>query len=288
MRFSSIARSPLGLFALLTLAACGETPAPVPAHVDAPRALEAPRPRDGIVVERIAGPPTDAIGDGMITLARFDLRLYRPVLLAAGAGDGRARTLPEWARQEHLVGGINAAMYEPDGRATSLLVVDGVEQSPDDARFGGFFAFDPIASSDAPFTITGRDCAGGDLAQLRARYRSIVANYRMLDCEGAPIAWVDEHRYSSAAFGMDREGRLVLIHSRTPYLMRDLARVLADPALGLTQIDYVEGGPEATLFVDDGTGAPLVAIGSYETAFHESDDVVEPWALPNILGLVAR
>jgi hypothetical protein len=177
-------------------------------------------------------------------------------------------------------------MFEPEGRASGLLVDDGLERAPDDPRFGGVLAFDPIDPSEQPFVMVGRDCEGVDLASLRARYRSLVANYRMLDCDGAPIAWVDESVYSSAAFARDRDGRFVLVHAETPYRMRDLAVTLADPALGLTDVHYVEGGPKASAWVDDGTGAPRSLVGSRV----EDDGHVErgPRPIPNVLGLVPR
>ena len=282
--------------ALLALLNACNSPA-----AEAPRSLPIAAPevvrntRVGITIERIQGPTPLGLGDGVITLVRFDMHRYAPVMLTASTRDGVAQTLPRWAAREHLVGGINLAMYEPDGRPTSLVVQDGVELSPDDERFGGFFAFGPMQAGDAPFVMTGRDCEGGELTALRARYRNVVANYRMLNCANAPIAWVDEHRYSSAAYGVDREGRLVLVHAATPYLMRDLARVLADPALGLVQVDYVEGGPEATLFVDDGVtqttliGLPRDAADRRpEQAPYPPEQLGHAWALPNVLGIVQR
>lgn len=284
----------LGLVGCITgcSSAATEAPRPIPAPVTPTTHAT---PREGILIERIQGPTPVGMGDGVITLVRFDMHRYAFRMLLAASHDGRARTLPQWAAQEHLVGGINLAMYEPDGRPTSFVIEEGVERSPDDDRFGGLLAFGAMNTSDAPFLITGRDCDGGDLAALRTRYRNIVANYRMLNCAGGPIAWVDEHRYSSAAFGVDREGRLVLIHAATPYLMRDLARVLAEPSLGLVQVDYVEGGPEATLFVDDGV-TPMTLIGYPRDAADRRPDqapyppeqVGHAWPLPNVLGVVAR
>lgn len=243
--------------------------------------------RSGIVVEQIVGPRTERTdGDGRVTLARFDLARYRLTLITEAENEGVWRTLPEWAARDRLAGGINAAMFEPEGRASGLLVDDGLERAPDDPRFGGVLAFDPIDPRDAPFVMVGRDCRGVDLPALRARYRSLVANYRMLDCDGAAIAWVDPSAYSSAAFARDREGRFVLVHAETPYRMRDLAVTLADPALGLTDVHYVEGGPKASAWIDDGTGTPRSLVGSRV----EDDGHVErgPRPIPNVLGLVRR
>jgi hypothetical protein len=235
-------------------------------------------------VERVVGPPAEGRGDGLVTLVRIDMRHHRLTLVTAATEDGVFRSIPDWAARAGLVAGVNAALFEPDGRATALYVEDGIERSPDDARFGGLLAFDPIDPSDAPFVLVGRDCAGTDALALRARYRNVVANYRLLGCSGEAIAWADPDRFSSAAFGLDREGRLVLIHATTPYRMTDLARTLADPALGLAAIHYVEGGPKATVFVAADAG-PMVLIGSREEDAH-APDTRGARPIPNVLGVV--
>lgn len=251
-----------------------------------PRPEPARAVRDGITVERIVGPPADGLGDGLVTLVRIDMRHRHLTLVTAESEDGVFRPAPEWAARAGLVAGINAALFEPDGRPTALYVEDGVERSPDDARFGGLLAFDPIDPSDAPFVLTGRDCPGVDVSSLRSRYRNVVANYRLLGCSREPIAWLDEDRYSSAAFGVDREGRFVLVHSTTPYRMTDLARTLADPSLGLVAVHYVEGGPKATVHVETDHG-PMTLIGSRDEDAHAADRR-GPRPIPNVLGVVPR
>jgi hypothetical protein len=237
-----------------------------------------------VTIERVTAriPPSGAARRHPITIVRFDLGAFEPVLFTA-RDDGAARPLDRWVADEHLVAAINASMYEPDGRPSGLCVRTGVEESPDDARFGGFYTLDAQR-----FAMFGRDCAGVDLAQLRSAWPTIVATYRLLDCDGHAIAWIDPDRYSAAAIALDDRDRLVLVHSRTPYRMRELAEMLADPPLGLRQAFFVEGGPEATLIVEAGdlhvreVGLP-----------RNLPDGVEPdhdslYPLPNVLGLRRR
>lgn len=220
-----------------------------------------------------------------IVLVRTSLEGRALRLYSAGGLDG-APTLPGWAAREGLLLGVNAAMYEPDGRASGWLVEAGVERAPDDPRFGGILAFDPIDASEPAFTMVGRGCPGVELEALRRRYRTLVANYRLLGCDGEAIDWVDEGRYSAAAIGRDREGRFVAIHVERPYRMRELARRLADPALGLTDAHYVEGGPEATLYARVSGAPPLVLVGRRRRAEDRRPPV--PLPLPNVLGVVPR
>jgi hypothetical protein len=245
---------------------------------------------EGITLERVRASiaPSGGARRHPITLVRFDLSLYRPRLFTARAHGG-SRTLDRWVRDRSLVAGINAAMYEPDGRATGYMVREDVEESPlDDLRFGGFFAFDrheTVAPLPEAVAMFGRDCPGFDLAGIRARYGTVVSNYRLLDCDGRSIAWVDPDRYSAAAMGMDREGRLVLVHSRTPYRMRELSEMLASPDLGLRQLVFVEGGPEATLIVETGSlHVREVGLRRDLPPGIEGDDS-SLWSLPNIVGI---
>jgi len=246
-------------------------------------------PPAGITIDRVTASiaPRGAARRHPITIVRFDLARFQPVLFTAH-DDGGSHTLDRWVQQEHLVAAINAAMYEPDGTASGLCVRRGVEESPDDPLFGGFYALDPIAPNVAPFAMWGRDCPGFDLPALRATWGSMIATYRLLDCEGHPIAWVDPDRYSAAAIAMDHQGRLVMIHSRTPYRMRELAEMLSDGSLDLTQAFFVEGGPEATLIVEAGE-LHVREVGLRRDLL----DGVEPerdvlYSLPNVLGVRSR
>lgn len=277
------------LFSVLALACSGgEGGVASEPHAPATSVADA-TPPEGMTIERLTATiaPSGAARRHPIVVVRFDLARFQPVLLTA-RDDGGARTLDRWVREAGLVAAINAAMYEPDGRPSGLCVRRGVEESPDDARFGGLYALDPLVPSPTDFAMMGRECPGGDLASLRASWGTLVATYRLLDCEGHPIAWVDPDRYSAAAIGMDRQGRLVMVHSRTPYRMRELAQMLGESAVGFTQLFFVEGGPEATLIVEAGD-LHVREVGLRRDLL----DGVEPdhdvlYELPNVLGVRTR
>jgi Phosphodiester glycosidase len=230
-------------------------------------------PRPGLSVERLPG------RDGCVTLVRIDPSRFRLRLLTALA-EGGSRTAPEWAHDFGLTGLINASMFAPDQRSIGLLVAGArVNRDRDNERLGAFLAFDPISESDAPVVLTGRDCPGFDLANLRRRYRSIVQNYRLLDCDGRPVTWKDERRFSAAAVGLDPNGHAVFIHTRAPANMSELAALLAEHRLRAAM--YVEGGPEASLYVDAGepvvseVGTGLLGTSSF-------------FKIPNVLGFQPR
>ena len=230
-----------------TCSGSAPTPAPRPAASSAspvgpgsaaaaPRCPGDPTPHEiapGLLVERVPASlpaPVDA-GDHCLTFVRVDPARYRLRLLSA-LHDAPSRPAPDWASTFGLSGVINASMFQSDGQSSGLLVGDGVvNNDADNARFGGYLAFDPTRPGLAPLAVFGRSCPGFDLAAIRKSYRSVVQNYRLLDCDGHAILWQDKKVYSAAAIGQDGEGRLVFIHTRTPYSMTDFAAMIAAPEL---------------------------------------------------------
>jgi hypothetical protein len=280
---------------VISIAACharSADPAPAPTHRDAAAAQ----------IDAVAAAPCDgkpiALGKGVtaerwqvddhdcLDLIRVDLTDHKLEILAA-AREGAARPAPRWADDFGLTAVINLAMFKDDGAPVALAIdARGALNPRDNPRFGGFLAFDPVDPRDAPAIVAGRSCPGFDLDALERRYLGVVQSYRMLDCDGGAIAWKDAKRYSAAAVGVDRDGKLVLVHVRAPFTMKALSAALASPAMKLQGAIFVEGGPEASLVVR--AERTLERVGSFETSFLESDDNQRFWDLPNVLGVVKR
>ena len=249
---------------------------PAAALADGPPApsCEAPRRElvPGLTFERARAQDL-----GCLALARIDPRRFRLVVHTA-ALDGGDRPVPSWAERFGLVAVINASMFREDHRSIGMLVsAAGENNAGDNARLGGFLFFDPVDPADAPVELTGRTCPGFDLAALRRRYRGVVQNYRMLECDGSPIPWADPKATTAAVLALDADGWVVLALSPSLLRMSDLTRVLAAPALRLRQAVYLEGGPEASLFIK--AGREEIAEVGVGGVF---------WAIPNVIGFVPR
>ncbi len=244
--------------------------------------------RDGLVVQRYRLPraSTTGVGDRIATIVRVDLARYRFRFLSE-SHEGTRRPLPQWVRDESLAGGINAGMFLPDGRSVGFLMQGGeVRSNRRPGTFDGAIAFDPRRGG-APLAISGPGCRT-NLAGLRASHSSVLmARKLMIDCAGNARPWPNNRRYSAAAFGMDDQGRAVLVHVRTPYRMGNLSRMLAAPELGLRGLVYMEGGPEASLVVRDGS-TRVSETGSWEDGFNPNDDNREYWDLPNVIAFERR
>jgi len=246
-------------------------------------------PEDGgLTIERLRLPraPSVPAGDRVLTLVRIDLRRFRLVVLSS-VRDGPPRTLERWVLDHHLAGGVNAGMFLADRRPVATLIDRGrvlSDRAP--ARFDGLVGWDPRGGAPAIAT-GGRGCPLGR-SGLLARYASLVQGFRMMiDCRGRPRPWPTRRRYSAAALGRDAQGRAVFLHSRTPYRMEVLERMIVDLDLGIRGLVYMEGGPEASLIVRDGERR-VTEIGSYEDGFMENDDNHRLWEIPSVIGFARR
>jgi len=181
--------------------------------------------------------------------------------VAVGGWPGRRRPA-EWLEDFGLVAVINAAMFQPNGRSTAMMV-DGelVNNGYDHPSYEGYLAFRPLAANSPSVQLLGRDCEGFDLLRIRSEYAAIVQNYRLLDCDGQPIAWRDRRNYPATAIGLGSDGALVFVHSGGALEMHRFAELLRDQ-LGLRAAVFTEGGPQAALSVRfEGQDLQLGGIG---------------------------
>lgn len=247
----------------------------------------------GVVVQRIEASARRPLpyGDGIITLVRVDMRRYRLRFLTE-ARHGPRRTAEEWMRDEGLQGVTNAGMFLPNGRSVGHMIQDGeVASRRVVSRYRGLLGFAP-RSEGSPFMSIGGGPRGRGgcphtIASFAGDYANVLQAYPLLDCRGRAVSWRNNMRYSAAGLGVDSAGRAVFMHTRTPYRMEVLSRMLSAPELGLRGMIYLEGGPEATLLVR-AEGESVRAVGSYEDGFNENDDNQGMWDLPNVIAFQRR
>jgi uncharacterized protein YigE (DUF2233 family) len=265
--------------------AASPTPAAPPGAAPAPpQGPQAPWQslEPGLEMVEVDGPELDG-APGRITVvrvdpARFDLRL----LAASAPGEGEARTARAWAYRAGASAAINAAMYQEDYRTSVSFMKTGdhVNQrrlSKDKA----VLAFDPLVSGVPVVKLVDRDCER--LEDAAARYATLVQSIRMISCDRKNVWAPSERRYSAAAIGVDRSGRVLFIHARTPWPIHDLVDALLAAPLELAQAMYVEGGPEAQLFARGG-GKELERLGTFENA----DTNTRAWPVPNVIAAVRK
>lgn len=241
----------------------------------------------GLDLGTFAGPHRSSHGDSLVTVLRIDPAHWDLRLLNASASkDGASNTVRDWiAKTDGAVAGINASMFHHGGASVSLMRTRDHVNSKTLTKDNAILAFDPLSAALPPVRILDRTCE--NTTALMGSYGSLVQSIRMIDCEGDTTWAKQDKKWSTAAIGLDKEGRVLFVHARSPWAVHDLVERLRELPLGLTRLQYAEGGPEATLFVKVG-GREIEKIGSYETGFNENDDNAAPWPVPNVVAVVKK
>ncbi|MBI5547609.1 MAG: phosphodiester glycosidase family protein [Deltaproteobacteria bacterium] len=243
----------------------------------------------GLELAEVQLPVRSSVGDSTVTVLRIDPARFSLTLLAAAPSTGsRSRTARAWVRNHGLAAAVNAGMFEPGGKPTGFArkgsaVLNGRWK----AGYQAALAFGPRKEGLPAVRILDKDC-DGDLQVASAGYEHVVQSIRMIDCRRRNAWGVRKQRYSSVIAAVDTRGRLLLLHCRSPFVMHDyIAQLLSLSALDLQRALYLEGGPEASLYVEAG-GRQVQRVGSFETGFNENDENRELWDLPNVIGVRRR
>ena len=234
-------------------------------------------------------PTPSRLGPGQVDFLRLDPQHVNFEVRAASFSGGQLRPASGWATEEGsatAVGVINSSMFQGDWlRSVGFLEVHGRVQN---ARWAeqqnSLLVFDPVAKGRGA-RVLNLGCSNRE--EVSSQWGTAVQSIRMLGCDGAVVWAQSEREWSSAILGEDKEGRILFLHTRAPYSMHDLARMLVESPLHPVALHYAEGGPEASLYVR-GPGVEEKLVGSYETGFRADDGNAEEWDLPNVVVARAR
>ncbi|HZI10999.1 MAG TPA: phosphodiester glycosidase family protein [Myxococcus sp.] len=239
----------------------------------------------GVEWAEFDAPLKSSVGDSRITVVRVDVKV-RPVRLLSAAAEGFSTppTAEGWAKLHGLVAVTNAGMFHPDGSPVGMARTEGRDLNP--RRHKAYRTWLVLHPKDKGLPQAQLlDPACDDVDALLPRYGTVLQSIRMVDCKGRNTWQPQPRMWSTAALGMDTQGRLLFLHARSPYRTHDFINGVLKLPLGLTRMMYLEGGPEASLHVAT-PGGPVRRVGSYETGFNENDGNTRYWSLPNVLGVV--
>src|SRR6516225_795928 len=217
--------------------------------------------------------------------ARWDLE----VLGTSRTGESSGHTARDWCQRHNLTAAINAGMFGTDQKTHLgyLRYREHVNNSHQN-NYQSVAAFDPRDSAVASrFRIFDLDAPGVAFQGILKDYASLVQNLRLVKRTGQNQWGQQERRWSEAALGEDRDGRILFIFSRVAFSMHDLNQELLASDIGLVAAQHLEGGPEAQLYVRAG-GVEKELYGSFETSFQENDSNRLAWPIPNVLGVQPR
>ncbi len=262
---------------LVFVATAGAPETAVAADPLAPRTLG-----PGFEYGRWKLPVPSPLGDSTLRFVRFDPASVRLEVRAASLGDGRIRAARDWARDDRVpVAVTNTSMFASDWLSSvgRLVVAGRAQREAWAALQNSLLLADPVGAGPRA-RLANLGCE--DREQLASGWKTQVQSIRMVGCDGANV-WAQEARsWSSALVGADRSGRILFLHTRSPYTMHDLVDMLLASPLDIVALHYGEGGPEASLYVR-AAGFEEVNVGSFETGFVSDDANAQEWELPNVV-----
>ena len=241
---------------------------------------------DGLYYASYTSPKKSIVGDNTIDILKISPAVYDFNLFSAKKKGEHTRTADNWAEEKKQIAVINAGMYQRD-HATNLGYMKNYSFT-NNTRLNNdntIVAFNRKTDSVPEFQIVDRKCQ--DWESLKMQYNSFTQSIRMMDCHQKNKWSQQNKKWSMVVIGKDKEGNALFIFTRSPYSVHDFIDTLANSSLDLYNLMYLEGGPEASFYLNH-NGTKVGKMGSYETGFNENDNNNEFWRIPNIIGITKK
>lgn len=241
----------------------------------------------GLELGAFLSPQAAERGDSMVRVLRINPRYYGLKLINASADKSTpAMSAREWCLKYNLQAAINASMYQKDGKTSvSLMRTSGHINNPRLSRDKTILAFDPKVSGGPAVKIIDRQC--DNFRMLKNRFRTLVQSIRMISCRGANVWEPQEERWSTAALALDSDNNILFIHVKSPYSTHDLIKILQALPLAIERAMYLEGGPEAQMFIRNNKRT-WEYYGGYSGGFASTEPPGYAWPIPNIIGIYRK
>jgi uncharacterized protein YigE (DUF2233 family) len=183
-----------------------------------------------------------------ITLVKIDPARYSFKLLCATQYGKEPLTTKEWAIKHQMTAVVNAGMFQENG-LTSVGFMKNFDHvnNPRLGKANTILAFNPVEENLPEIQIIDRECQ--DFNDLRQKYQSFVQSIRMISCGGQNVWNKQDSKWSTLAVGTDTQGNILFLFSRTPSSVHDFIEVLLSLPLSLKSAMYLEGGPQASLYL---------------------------------------
>jgi len=228
------------------------------------------------------------LGDSKITIIKIDPKFFNFEMYNAETIDSKKRTIDNWVNSAGLVGAVNAGMFITEGKemtCSGLMINQGhVNNANMNSRYEMVLCFNPVHEYLQKVRLVDLTCSDEQYFMWQNNFQTFAQCLKVVSC-GQYINWRGRNGYwSQVLWGQDRDGNTLWIFSRSPFRTAELGQQLLNTDLNIDKVMYLEGGPEASLYVNS-HGNVTAKMGSYETDFNENDLNTQFWGLPNIIGI---
>jgi uncharacterized protein YigE (DUF2233 family) len=241
---------------------------------------------DGLLIGEFEPQQRLELGDARILVIKIDPQKYSFRLMSASENGGNKMTVKEWCETYGLVAAFNAGMYQEDG-ITSVGYMKNFKHINNRRlnKNNAVLAFNPVDTGVPEIQIIDRECQ--DFESLRGKYHTFVQSIRMVSCEQQNVWSPQPAAWSTLAIGMDERNKVLIIFSQQPYCVHDLIEMLLSLPLSLHNAMYLEGGPQASVYLST-KDVTLEKHGGWEGSPDRSNPIQVSWPIPNVLGIAKK
>lgn len=241
----------------------------------------------GLEYATLDAPAKSSIGDSKIRVLRINPRHYSFHLVNVSENDeNSAMSVRGWAKKNDFVAAINASMFQRDMRTSISFMrnrshINNAKMTRDKT----IFAFQSTGEKYRFPVIFDREC--DDVEEMKAHFRVHVQSIRMISCNGRNVWKEQKDSWSTAAIANDHDGNILFIHVQSPYPTHELIAHLLTLPLNIRTAMYVEGGPQAQLFIKT-SDQEHILLGRYTSELLGRAEAKIGWPVPNVIGIRQR
>jgi hypothetical protein len=246
--------------------------------------------QDGLLYCELDAPEKSIVNDSKLTILKVDPSKFNFRLLSASEHGRKNRRADEWGQEFRMNVIINAGMFNPTKARTNKGYMRNYSHV-NNSRFNGAYnvmmALNPKDKSKPSFKLFDLTRTRWD--SIKPLYQSFCQGMRMIDWNGAPLAW-DKRPGQSCSMvicATDTEGKIYFVFTRSPYTHQTVIKFLLGLPLNIRTTVYLEGGPEASLYINSGDSI-ISKYGSYVSKTYARDDNDHFWKIPNVIGIVKK
>ena len=242
---------------------------------------------EGLQYAEVDAPEKSVVNDSKLTILKIDARQFEFEFLTASEYGRRMRTAPDWATEfdQHII--VNAGMYNYNRSHSNkgyMKNYNHLNNPKKTTNNNAMLAMHPKDTTKPPFEICDITCQKWD--SIRHLYHSFCQGMRMISGEGEAMAFSKrpDQSCSMVVAATDTLKNLYIVFTRSPYTHRAMIGYLQKLLPGIRTTVYLEGGPEASLYIN--TGDTVIAkYGSYISNSRPNDDNDRFWKIPNVIGI---
>ena len=241
----------------------------------------------GLYFSEFNAPYKSKVNDSKLSILKINPKFYSLELLTATEHDSLRRTPEQWSQDFNLVAVVNAGMFNLSDHITCsgyLKNYNHINSSKIRENFRAMAMFNPKSTNFPELTIV--DMEKENWAFYMENYNSMFQCIRMIDCNQELVLWKPRRPISSsmAVLATDKQGNILFIFSRSPYTANQMSNMLLSLPLKIYSAMYLDGGPEACIYVNDGDTL-IEKVGSWVSPGYANDKNDYQWELPNVIGV---